>query len=355
MKLPQRLSLVAQTTAILREQIQAGGWADFLPGENELCEKLRVSRVTLRAALTELQREGLVRAGQGRRRAIVERRRRSLLADNRQVALLSPGPLHSLQPEHLFWIDALREHLAEEGYHLDIHVSRAAYGPGQEKALKLLAEQARPAGWVLFQSTETMQKWFSERQLPCVITGSRHAGVSLPSVDIAYRAVCRHAAGLFLKRGHARLALLNPASGNAGDLASEQGFLDAASGGRRDVEAQVIRHDGTVEGLCHKLDALLQRPQPPTAFLVSRSGHVLTAASHLLRRGRRLPQDAALISRDNSLFLANLVPAIAHYAYDPNLFARKISKAVIGMVHGDKAKSQDHQIMPQFVPGQTLG
>ncbi len=131
----------------------------------------------------------------------------------------------------------------------------------------------------------------------------------------------------------------------------------AAAGqtGRNDVEAQIVRHDGTVPGICKKLDALLQRNQPPTAFLVSRCGHVLTVASHLLRHGWRMPQGVALISRDNSLFLENMVPAIAHYAYDPKAFARKISKAVLSMVHGDQAKSVDHQIMPRFVPGQTLG
>jgi DNA-binding LacI/PurR family transcriptional regulator len=349
MKLPQRQSLVAQTAAILREQIAAGNWSRFLPSEDELGEKLHVSRVTLRAALGELQREGPVRSSQGRRREVVKQKRRLAATMSHQVALLTPSP------NALFWIDALREYLAEAGCHLDIQVSRVAYGAGAEHVLKSLAEQARPAGWVLYKSTEPMQRWFSARKLPCVITGTRHAGVKLPSVDIAYRAVCRHAVGLFLARGHRRLALLNPASGLSGDVESEQGFKEAAShSGRAEVQAQVVRHDGTADGICHKVDALLRRPQPPSAFLVSRTEHVLTVASHLLRRGR-LSRDAALISRDDALFLENMVPSIARYAFDPRIFARKISKAVLGMVHGDQARPVDHQIMPRFVPGETLG
>jgi DNA-binding LacI/PurR family transcriptional regulator len=356
MKLPQRLSLVAQTVVVLREQLVRGVWPKLLPSEGELCDKLHVSRVTLRAALTKLQREGLIRSSQGKRREVVKPRRRSAAIANHRVVLVTPSPLHTLSPNAVFWVGALREYLAGAGHHLDIQVNRAVYGHGQELVLKKLVEHERASGWVIYRSTEPMQRWFSERKLPCVITGSRYPGVAMPSVDIAYRAVCRHAVGQLLARGHKQLAMLNPASGAAGDLESEQGCHEAVQhSGRMEVRAEVVRHDGTVNGLCHKLDALLRRPQPPTAFLVSRPEHVLTVASELLRRGRRLPADAALISRDDAPFLEHFVPSIARYVFDPKVFAQRISKAVLGMADGDLVKSADHQIMPHFSAGQTLG
>lgn len=356
MKPPQRLSLVTQTVALLREQIAGGGWPKQLPSEGELGAKLHISRVTLRKALAELSREGLIRSRKGKRHELVRKRRRLALPASRQVVLLTPSPLHLLPPNALFWIDALREYLAEEGdHHLDIQVHRVAYGQDPEHALKNLLEQMRPAGWVLYKSTGPMQRWFSNHKLPCVITGSRHEGVELPSVDLAYRAVCRHAAGLFMARGHQRLALVNPASGLSGDFESEQGFTEAAGSSRQAAaRVQVVRHNATVEGICNKLDALLGQPQPPTAFLVSRPEHVLTVVSHLLRRGK-LPREASLISRDDALFLEDMVPSIARYAFDPQIFARKIFKSVLGMVQGSQAKPFDHQIMPRFVPGHTLG
>ena len=354
-RIPQRVSLVAQTATILREEIQSGAWPRLLPGEHELCARMNVSRITLRAALDKLQREGLIRSSQGKRRQITKPGHRQ--GDgNKRVVLLTPFPLHELQPNALFWIDSLRQHLGEAGYLLDIHVARSVYGSGQGHSLKSLCETLRPAGWVLYLSTEEMQRWFSSQQLPCVITGSRHAGVELPSVDIAYRAVCRHAAGLFLARGHRFLVLLNPESGAAGDFESEQGFREAVAQSKHaGAQAAVVQHDGTVVGICQRLESLLGRTPRPTSFLVSRPGHVLTVMGHLMAHGLRFPQDAVLISRDDASFLSNMVPSIARYSSDPTAFARKISRIVLEMVRGGVVTASEHTIMPRFIPGETLG
>jgi LacI family transcriptional regulator len=201
-----------------------------------------------------------------------------------------------------------------------------------------------------------MQQWFSKHALPCVIAGSRHPNVPLSSVDVDYQATCRHAVGQFLARKHKCLAFLNPDSGAAGDLKIEQGFLEAAKTGHGgEVQAMVVRHDGTVQGICNKLDLLLKRPHPPTALLVSRPAFVLTAMSHLLRRKLNLPREVALISRDDESLLASMVPTVARYASSPTIFARKVSRLVLQMVRGAAFSRDNILVMPSFVAGQTLG
>ena len=352
---PQKISLVTQTAGILRNNIQAGFWAGELPGEHDLCAQLQVSRVTLRQALKELRQEGWLCSRQGKRHGIARRSRRAAGA-NRRVVLLTESPLHLLQPFTIYWMDCLREHLNEAGYRLEIHTRGAAFGANGENALAQMQSLYHPAGWVLYRSNDRMQHWFSAQALPCVIAGSRHAGIRLPSVDVDYRAACRHAAGQFILRKHKHIVFLNPASGAAGDLESEEGFLAGAKGARNgDVEALVVHHDGTVRGICTKVDLLLARPHRPTAFLVSRPAFVLTVLSHLLSRKLELPRDVALISRDNESFLESMVPTIACYSSKPPLLARKISRKVLAVVRGEALSSIDTRIMPVFVPGQTLG
>src|SRR5213593_3402149 len=110
-RLPQKSSLVAQTAAILRERIESGEWHKWLPGEHELCGQLHVARMTLRLALAQLSRAGLVRSSQGRRREIVARRLGATSTVSRRVLLLTPVPLHFPLPFDVFWANELRDAL----------------------------------------------------------------------------------------------------------------------------------------------------------------------------------------------------------------------------------------------------
>lgn len=354
--IPKRSSLVAQTATILRENIQAGVWKDFLPGEHELCERFQVSRVTLRAALLQLGREGWFKGQQGRRREIVQKRgKKSTAPPSDRVVLLSPFALEQMPATALFWVDALRDHLAMAGYRLEFHASQASSSQHPGHALESLVHRFRAAGWVLYLSTAPMQEWFSARGLPCVITGSRHHHVQISSVDIDYAATCAHAVGLLAARQRRRLALLMPRSGHAGNLESERGFTEAAEKLKSDgVQSSVAHHDGSVPGICRALDNLLRGENPVTGILVAKPAHVVTAMTHLLRSGVKVPKDVSLVSRDADPLLEHLVPSVTRYHTDPTLFARKVSRLVVDLVRNGVRRHHDSRLMPTLVRGETL-
>lgn len=345
-----RTSLVAQTADVLREAIESGQWPRWLPGEIELTHRLHVSRVTLRAALAELEREKLIRAGQGRRREIIRTKHTEAPhVASKTVVLLSPAPLHQLPSSTVFWMDELREHLAAAGWPLEVHEGAASYRRRPSHALDELSARLRPAGWVLYRSTPEMQRWFSTHSQSVVIAGSRHPGVLLSSVDVDYSAGCRHAAGRFLAKGHRRLAIVRPDNKLAGDLESVAGF-EAGVG----AEVPSALHNGTVPGICTALDRLFSRNPGPTALFVFQANYLLTVLGWLQRRQLRVPNDVSVVCRDSEPFLESVIPSPTRYALNTTLFARKISRLVATLVTAGHPQPAQLRITPTFIRGETL-
>ncbi len=347
--LPERISLISQTTDILRNGIEAGRWNRFLPGERELAALLRVSRPTVRAALSELESSGWLRTSQGRRREILARPKATNkpVPQTRTVFLLSPQPLDAIPPSALFWIDEVRSRLSEKSWALEVVSRPSAYQSRPEKVLEDVVGNLPAAAWLLYVSTEAMQRWFANRGIPALVVGSSPPDNPLPSVDVDYRAACRHAAQWLSNHGHQRLALLLPKSGTPGDLESETGFREGAENTR------VERHDGTAENVCRRLDKLLASGR--TGFLVARSAQSLTALTHLQRRGLTMPGEVAVISRDDDTYLRHAVPALARYTSAAQPFAKKVGEALLQLLENPVRNIRPVRIMPEFYRGETAG
>ena len=349
--LPQRNSLVAQTSMILRSGIMAGEWQGVLPGELELCRRLQVSRVTLRGALASLEKEGLLSVSQGRRRAIkgIPQKTKHISTILKNVVLLSPVPHAQLTAGKLLWIDELREQLAGHGLPLEFLVSASATSIRPGRVLQELTSRHSSAAWVLLRSTIPMQRWFEEKGVPVVVAGSLFDGIELPSVDTDYFSACRHAAGRLIARGATQLAILAPQQILAGDIESEAGFRKGA--GSHPVT--MIRHDSSADGLCRALDAAMQGATAPDGIIAFHSSHATTALGQLLRRGWTLPERVRLISRDDDPFLEHIVPRLARYSVSPEGYARQITRIILRHVAGDHSTGAKTLILPKFVSGET--
>jgi len=264
------------------------------------------------------------------------------------VGLLTPLPLQEVPPFALCWMDKLRELLAADGLDLQIHAGRRWYAR-PAKDLSALMQESSVCAWVLFVANEAMQRWFAEQGTPCVLSGSVYPGLGLPSVDVDYRAVCRHGAGVLLARGHRRIALLLQAPQLGGDRESEAGFHEAFTADPSRARPVVLEHDGTPAGLRRKVAELLRLHEPPTGFLVGRSLPALTVASELTRLGQTSPR-VDVICRDSDHFLDYLSPGIGQYRYDPDLHARRLARAVLRLTEGGPPPKSIRS-MPEFVPG----
>lgn len=353
--IPRRNSLAAQAADSIQKAIVDGTWLEFLPSERRLCEMLRVSRPTIRTALRMLAENGLLEIRQGRRNRLLTQPRPVPRRQSRLIGLVTHEPFTHMALATYQIISEMRAHLTEQGFTTEVLVCQTHSARAQQRKLDEFVRQNRVLCCVLLSVSKDLQKWFSEHSVPALVLGSCHDAVKLPSLDIDYRSVCRHAGGIFLSKGHRRMALVVPHSGVAGDLASEVGFMESIQLNRQiEARASIVRHNGTAQSISAKLNALFSSAHAPTALLVAKPQHVFIVLIYLLKRGLTVPDTVSFIARDHDHIFETVSPPIAHYTRNEDTYAHRLSRLMLQLVNQGKMAPEPNLIFPKHFPGGTV-
>lgn len=351
---PRYQSLADQVSGRIAEEIKKGTWVKLLPGERALVDHLSVSRKTLRKALRQLRKEGLLATKHGIGHQIILKSRPTP-HQIASVGLLVPESIENLRHSTALWVDELRMLLFENNIRLVIFSGHRFFSDHPENAIARLARQNPQACWVVSHSNKAIQRSFYSQGLPCIIAGSCHFGLSLPNVHMDYHATCRHAVGAMLSRGHRRIAYLTRRTKNAGDMEGEAGFSGGVSlTTRPGVQGSIMRHDGSIAGITRELARAFNTNSPPTAMLVNNPADYLTTASYLSDRGYRIGRDVSLISSDDDLFLSYLIPQPARYVYNLKSFAKELCSLILLWSRGEHIARRARRVETQFSPGDSL-
>ncbi|WP_269522575.1 substrate-binding domain-containing protein [Coraliomargarita parva] len=353
---PRRTTLVEECYALLYDAIESGRWKDAIPSERDLCAEMDVSRPTLRAALLKLEAEGIL-SKQGLRRRTVSRTSKAKPRKQNIVCLLSPIEISSMQEHDLIWLNELRMLLGNSNYVLRVLVRPGIFTKQTNRVMEVISQDTVTACWILYRSNLALQKWFlkNDKASQVVVVGSTHPGIELSSVDMDHRAVCRHAATMLMRLNHHRICYIGSSKKHAGDLCSEEGFLDAFSRVKGDEFTPLFaHHDGSVDVIVRTLDGILNMARRPTAFVVANSNHVLTIMTHLACRGWIAGRDYALLARDYAPFYEHLVPSIACYSNTPKSSAKEVARIIISHAKGITNEIITKRTIPDLIRGDSL-
>lgn len=355
--LPKRPSLVDEVADVIREGVRARRWVDHLPGERSLCRQLGVSRRTLQKAFQLLERDRLFGPGRGRRRLIVAMPGRGSTGDLPPVLGVVSGvpELRSHAGFVSSHLEQIRDWAHRLGMSVQVHSMKPYLIPRPQARLEMLLRESPARCWLLSATPEIVGRWFMERGLPTVLIGRCYPGIELPAVDVNYYAICRHAVGAFMRLGHRRIAFMMHRWKFAGDVDSERGFREGcAAGGLDAADSVVVEHDGTPRHIVQVVNQLIGRPRRPTAILTMGSKYTITAATHLLNSGIRIPQHISLISRDEDDHLHTVIPRIVCYESLYGRIARRVFQVIAQLTETGYAPPRQVSLMPELQAGDSL-
>lgn len=352
----RRKSVADQAAAALRDTIRSGVWREHLPGEHELARRLSVSRPTVRAALARLADDGLVAIRKGCRTRICSLRRRALSGIPPSVCLVVPATRdtpNSAYSGHPLLAE-MRAQFAVQGIGWEEVLDRNLGGASPDARLANLVQGRHHVCWLLIGATAAIQRWFQQARVPTLVLGSCHEGVALPSVDVAYHAIGWHAAGVLAKHGHQRVVFVAPQPPLAGDLACLRGLSGYTGRGNRPVSVLTVNASPHRANLQASLDRVLAGPQAPTAIMTIHMSHALITLLHLLRTGRRVPQDISLICRETNTTIDTGVPELTRYSSSTIRRAHQAVRLARTLLAGNHVSTEPHLVMPAFIPGATV-
>lgn len=347
-----------QVAQHLKERILCGEWRQRLPAERTLAKELNIGRMTLRSALDKLEANGLIIKEGASGTRLRKSRRHKHQYPAKKVGILIGGKLERLHNNAIMLVDELRRIFYTKNIALHLHDHTTSLKRGIFPFFKHLVHTLNYNAWILCGGTLEMQQWCEKNKIPVVMAAALFEGVHLPSVELHFRGTCRHAVGEMVRRGHRSIAFIlphTPANSGPGDIQSRLGFLEAVEISRPTKTVGTVEfHTGAKSSIYKLVDNLLSRSPRPTAWLIP-TENFLTVMTYLLKLKIRIPEDISLVCRDSEFYHESITPEPTRYTSDMRIKAKQIGILVQHVLTNLGDKKESKLIMPDFLPGETLG
>lgn len=353
--MPRRSLLSEQTAQFIRCRIASGEWHGELPSEAALCRLFQVSRVTIRRALLQLTNEKRLKAGgQGVRRRINHATTyKPSVTTGRTVRILAPFSHWRMGAVSSAILEGLAQRVGTRDLRVEFESHPKMFNTRAPKMFEQLQSLPDTAGWVLFFSTITMQRWFASQGIPCVVAGRTYENLELSSVYPDSEAVARHAAGLLYARGSRVVSHLIARNTSLGDQLGSAAFGEEAR--RLGIEVQRTEYSADPISICRAVSSLIAARPCPTACYLTCPEDGVTALCHVLRAGIAVPDKLDFLVGWDDPILELTVPSLAHYKFDGVKMGRQIGSLILRQLDSPVSKRKEIPILPEFTPGDSLG
>lgn len=291
--------------ALLRHKVLSGevGHGEQLMPELEICRDTNLSRTTVRRAIADLVREGLLVRFRGRGTFVSFNRSP---AQKKLIALLVNQP-ESLTGAYEVMIRGAREAAARLGYQLLLANSQNDAGAALAQAVSL--NEHKVAGTILVPLQTPLPEASNARVLQAlrrtgqeVVMADAHSDdETLPSVCGRNREAMAELTAHLVRCGHRRIAFLTSVRTES-VREREEGFRAAMQAHGLPVPPEYFLEVGSRDEFrqgVQELDVLMALREPPEAVVCLHDLIALNVLRRCRERGWSVPRDIAVVGFDD--------------------------------------------------------
>jgi DNA-binding LacI/PurR family transcriptional regulator len=353
---PMRRMTVSELAAEhLRTGLQSGRWSGTLPGVARLARDLDVSRHTVRAALWQLETEGLLSGrGLGRSRGITAFGANTTAQRALRVVILRHDARLTDNSQTSGVLIEIMHLLEAAGHTVSCEKSQVGLRHDVRRIIRELEKEPADAR-IIEAGSYSLLEWCAQQSTPCLALYGRPEGLPMadtgPDKVPAYRAAIR----LLLEFGHRRIVYVVRSTRRLPTPGvPECAFLEElASGGVATGDYNLPSWEETPEGFSSMLERLFMH-SPPTALILDEVSCYIAAAEFLARRGIRVPEQVSLVLTDDDPALAWCRPQVAHIRWDSKPVIRHVARWVEAVRKG-KSDRRSIGFPAEFIPGGSIG
>jgi DNA-binding LacI/PurR family transcriptional regulator/biotin operon repressor len=344
-------SASGQLAKYLKEQIRERKWTNTMPGESWMMRQLQVGRGTVRAAMAQLEEEGvLVSNGQGKRRRIV-------MSEDVFVTRKIRVRIFPYEKKDRGDIDSssLMAELLEAGMDVDFAgKSLKELGMQVDRVARYVNRNPADA-WIVSAASREVLEWFARQPVPAIAMYGRHYGLPMAAAFPIMISGQTAAVQRLIDLGHKRIVMLTREERRKPQLSRpEQIFIEQLeSAGIATGDYNLPDWEESREGLRRLVEELF-RISPPTALIFQEAPLYIAVKSLLADRGVISPRDISLVVSDHDPSFEWCHPIPTHIRWD----YRPVVRSIVRWVRNVAAGKDDRRKMStesKFVEGGTIG
>lgn len=190
-------------------------------------------------------------------------------------------------------------------------------------------------------------------QIPVVLIDRYYEDTSLPYVTTNNYQGGLDATRHLLSRGHTRISCIQGVQSSMPNKERVRGYVKAMEDEGLAQDIDIIGNEFSVQNGYLETKLLMSRAQRPTAIFALSNTIMLGALKAIHEAGLRIPEDVALISFDNNLYMDYMTPSITRISQPVEDMAKLAVKILLDKIKGASNCGSQLRLSPIMVAGES--